>query len=847
MDTLTYPTFTDEAAEFTAIQTSPSPIDLTDWPLDPTLISGLTANSAFQVTSPISDTGYFELQFHMGQNFWGCQFNYGNAACGTNIRRAFAHGLDKSIFISTELGGNAQPIDNPVPPSVDLNTPDPCAWDALFPQTGAGCIVNGVGGTAYHLAAATAGNCASHPQFAYTPGCGTPDFCAAAGHMIAAALATGKNPTTCVLTGISSAVTANPTHIFVRSDNTPRLHAGNSYGQFICALFTGTFSTGCSGIFVVDPGPITAFPGFTTSTTTVALTWWVYTAGFGNVLTFDSSLFFGYDSQFVSGISSIKQSSGGFCANAALPSFAPGNYLYTCQAAYDTQIEAAEFSPCLTAPGDPTTGQTHLTVTFANCPATTSPSAASAAYKAQDIYGQNANTIPWWSGKNQFVYLTGWQRVVLNKGNGFTPPGNFFSTINAWNPSPPVAGTLRQGFKQSTGSVSPFIGNTVWDAGVIGSVWDTPGTTNPDSPQAYLDWMTIKTDQLAASGLSYTPPACSGTQTTGTCSSTGVCTSGTCTGGTVAAFRYTLRNDIFWQTGQKVTAWDLAFSYIAFRASGVGAGLAPMTGIKVLSPTQVDVDVNAVGPFTKLFLSSTVLPGRDWVNTSVCSAAAWDSAANNPNFNTANTALTACIAQSGAVTPSGVIMPTFGQSNVDNNKIQPNYDPVASHNLIGSGAWMCGTGSGIGGPSCSSSGTQSVPAGGSWTLTRYGIGTTPGGSLNTYFRSSGNLALWAYSGDRGNFGTDFLNFGQVSLCFGKPVGTSGCTVWQHGIGGSASGTVVGLAQVSIVQRFVGVNWVAPYDWTASPPQNIAVFPPVLHEGAVTLNPCSTDPTNGYDC
>jgi hypothetical protein len=132
-------------------------------------------------------------------------------------------------------------------------------------------------------------------------------------------------------------------------------------------------------------------------------------------------------------------------------------------------------------------------------------------------------------------------------------------------------------------------------------------------------------------------------------------------------------------------------------------------------------------------------------------------------------------------------------------------------------------------------------------LTRYGMGTTPGGSLNTYFRSSGNLALWAWSQDRGNFQSDFLNFGVVSLCFGKPVGTPGCTVWQHGIGGSAAGTPVGLAQVSIVQRFVGVNWVAPYDWILSPPQNIAAFPPVLHEGDVTLNPCSIDPVNGYDC
>jgi hypothetical protein len=501
-----------------------------------------------------------------------------------------------------------------------------------------------------------------------------------------------------------------------------------------------------------------------------------------------------------------------------------------------------------------------LTVTFANCPGTSSLSAASASYQAQDLYGQNVDTIPWWSGKNSFAYLTGWQRVINNAGGGMEPPGSFFMTINAWNPTPPVAGTIRQGFKQSTGSVSPFIGNTVWDAGVIGSIWDGPGTTNPleiaSSGKLYQDWMTIKTDQIAASGLSYTPPA-----------------------GTTAAFRYTLRNDIFWHTGERVTAWDLAFSYIAFKASGIGGGLAPMTGIKVLSPTQVDVDVSAVGPFTKLFLSSAVLPARDWVNTSVCTAAAWDAAAGNSNFAAANAALTACIAPASAVTASGVITPTA--TNVDNAKIQPGYDPVASHNLIGSGAWQCLTGTVVGGSGCSSSGTQSVPAGGSWTLTRYGkcvttgtgasaphnlgcnfdssvctptdtthvcyVQSPPGGSLNSYFRSSGNLALWSYSGDRGDFSKDFLNFGAVSLCFGKPVGTAGCTVWQHGIGGSASGTQVGLTQVGIVQRFVGINWVAPYDWTASPPKGIATFPPVLYEGAATLNPCSIDSVNGYDC
>jgi hypothetical protein len=276
-----------------------------------------------------------------------------------------------------------------------------------------------------------------------------------------------------------------------------------------------------------------------------------------------------------------------------------------------------------------------------------------------------------------------------------------------------------------------------------------------------------------------------------------------------------------------------------------------MTGIKVLSPTQFDIDVNAVGPFTKLFLSTFVLPGRDWVNPSVCTASAWDAAANNPNFGTANAALTACIAPSSAVTPAGVITPSG--SNVNNAKIQPTYDPVADHNLIGSGPWMCGSGSVIGGPSCSSSGTQNVGVGQSWTLTRYGMGTTPASSLNTYFRSSGNLALWAWTGMTGNFNQDFLNFGTATLCFAKTPIPPSCSRWTMGIG-NPNGGPVGLTQVSILVRFVGVNWVSPYDWNALPPQNIAAFPPVLYEGTVTMNParlvgCAV-PYNsggGYDC
>ncbi len=840
MDSLNYPVFTDSSAEFTALQTTPSPIDFTDWPLPPPILFCSTCLGNFQVTAPISDAGYFELDFHMGNNFWGCQFNFGSAVCGTHIRQAFAHGLDKNIFVAQEMSGQAVPVDNPVPPSVTLNSPNPCSWDVLFPQTGSNCAVNGKGGTAFHLASATSGNgCASNPTFPYVPGCGTPDFCAAADHMIAAGLATGKNPTTCVLTGLSSAVTSNTVRIFIRSDHTPRLHAGQGYAQFICGVFTGSFTTSCgtspstTNILVADTGPITIqpalFPTDQGCVIAVCLNWWVYTAGFGNVLTFDSSLFFGYDSRFVNGVSSIKQPNGP-CSGLAVPTYSPANFMYLCSPSYDNKIEQAEFAPCLRQPGDPGTGQT--VPSYAFCPGTTQLSSASASYQAQDIFGQNAFTIPEWSGTNQFAYLAGWQRGIVHHGDGFTPPGNFFTMLNAWNPTPLVPGTVRQGFAQLTNSVNPFIGNNVWDLGVQADVYDTLGIGNPADPQSPLDWMTVKTFQLTPSDLSYSPPA-----------------------GTVGALRFTLRSDIFWHTGQKVTAWDVAFSYIAFKANGVSVGwaggLAPMSGVKVLSQTQIDIDLNQTGPFTKLSLSSIpIIPARLW---STCSTSTWDAGANNMNFANANAALTPCIAPSTSVTSSGVILPTA--SSVDQNKIVPSFDPVRTGIFVGSGPWVCGSGSGIGGPSCSSSGTQSLPAGGSWTFKRFGFGTPPAGSLNTYFRSSGNTALWIWSHNTGVFSSDFLNYGVAALCFAKFPPPPSCGIFTAGIGSptgsSGSPAPIGLAQVSIVQRFVGVNWVSPYDWRTSPPQGIATFPPVLHEGNWTFppGPCNV-PFNsggGYVC
>ena len=799
MNNYVTPFFTDENSEFNCLQTGC--VDLTDWPMSPTLVSGLLSSPNIYITSPISAKEYFELEFHLGTNFWGCPMAYGNSACGKDIRQGIAHLIDKTVFTTTQgdIAGAAIPIDNPYPPSTGLPAPNPCGWDTRFNQTGSSCAVGTAGGTAYHIASAIGVN------YPWQQALGSPDFCAAATHFVAAGLATGMNPTTCVLTGITSTVTTNPIQLFARSDSPPRLELGNGVGQELCALFTGSFTTGCSSYVTVEPVPITGFSGFTTSPTSVQTTWNMYTAGFTNVLTFDSGFFTGYNSQFVSGIPSIQPPNGP-CSASAVPSYSAGNYMYLCNSSYDNISNQMEFSPCLNAPGDPTSGQ--ITPTFANCPSSTQLTATSAGYKTADLFGRNAYTIPIWSGRNQYGYLSNWQRVILHQGVGLL---NYFSPLNAYSTSPAQPQTIRQGFKQLTHSLNPYIASSFWDFGIVSNIWDSLNMVNPEANGQLLEWMTLATTVVPNSQLGYVPPS-----------------------GTVATYRFNLRNDLYWQDHNRLSAWDVAFTYQTLKATGSfqGTELAPVVGVRVISANQLDVNVNGNGPFTRLSLTQpTIIPGRYW--SGQCPGGTWDGYVSIGNV------------------PSKCM-------SADPNKILPGYDPLAAGTLIGSGPWMCKSAIGIVGQGCSSTGSQNPPIGDTYSLQRYGLGTVPGGSLNTFFRSNGNLALWIWSQDNGDFGHDFLTFSILASCYQVTPVPAKCTGWSMGIGNGAGTStapaMITSTQVSILFRFQSVNWVAPFDWRTLPPQGIAAFPPVLYEGSATLNPgtvagCATAYSSGggYDC
>jgi hypothetical protein len=818
MDTERIQIFTDAIQEQTCIQLVPACLDLTDSPLTPPQILAIAQNPNLYVTSPVTQHGYFELDFNLANNYWGINMNFGNDPNGVQLRQGIAHLINKTSFTANDasIAGISSPNDNPIPLNSSfagtvLTTPNPCGWDTLFPQSGSQCVNGSKGGTAYNCrigAACPSGTLGLVPPHAWQAQIGSADFCAAATHFRDALnngvltsskgvhlnancelLAPGQST---VMVGWPSNVTQNAPNIFVRFDDPARLDLGLGYAQEICALWTGNYTTGCPQFFSMTQGPITSFCGFLNSPNGLNRCWWMYTAGFRDIFPFDDSLYFGYNSKFVSG--------GPFdhppCASTT-PSSTPNNYMYLCNASYDTASSQMEFASNLSA-------------------------AFTSATSAMNVFGQGAYTIPVWTGSDRFGYLNNWQRVINGDGVGIP---NFFTWLDArtatlssdCSNSPPLSTGLciRQGFSQTTRSLNPYIASTTHDFYVLNNIYDRLMVPNPASNGQLLDWMVIRDQQnIPNNALTYTPPA-----------------------GTTTTIRFTLRPDIFWHDGQRLTSWDVKFSYLTLNATGAfqGSVLSPMTGVTVLGPTQLDLNLRSSGPFTEFTATTpTVLPGRYWSGN--CAGSAWD------NYVRSGTVPDNCI-------------------SVDPTKLALTFDPINAGILIGSGAYRCistgvSTPPGTLGSGCSSTGLQNPPIGGSYTLTRNGLGFAPGSSpQGAYFRSSGTLAIYIWTQNTGDAIGDPINFSIVASCIGRTDLFSNCDHFKLGICGSGGGPVAGI-QASCVLRFIFVQWASPFNLTTNPPIGMAIPPtPVLYEGSVTLNPArlvgcgipQPAPTQGYDC
>ena len=783
-DTLQAHIFTDSTAELNDLQSPAPQIDFTDTPLPPPLIPPFTAAPGFLITAPVSEVGYHEIQFMLASNFWGCNLNFGNSACGAEIRQGIAHMIDKTSFTINDphIAGISNPIDNPVPTSSagGLLPPNPCAYDASFPQGVTGvspCIVGSPGGTSYHLGAAGGAN--GHP---WLQAPGSVDLNAAAKHFVNAGIAAGFVAAASTLVGVVPAAAANAPNFFIRTDELASLDLGNSLAEQICYLFTGVYAVPCADL-TVTRGPLAAFTGFPTSTVGVNLNWGMYTAAYTGPTFFDGSLYSSYNSRFVSGVPAI-QTPAGSCSPQSVPTSNAPNYMYLCNPNYDSLTTQLEFAPCLTAQGDPVAGAgSNMPTAPGNgiCAGTTSPSSISAGIQAEAYFGTNVFTLPIFERTVQYGYLNnGWIRAINGADIGLP---NRFTWMNTWNPNPTLAGTIRQGFSQTTRSVNPYIATTPQDKYIDGNIYDSLYMSNPLSPTQTFNWLTWTTAQILNSGLPYVPPP-----------------------NTVTSFRFNLRNDVYFQDGKPVTVFDVAFSYLSMLGSGalLGAGATPMTGITILSPHQFDIGISSIGPFTLPNLTKVpILPGRYWTNAG---SAAWDGAYTS--CSTGATCATSQYTLNGAIVNCTMNCTIFGAAlmQVDANKVGAQYDPIVNHILVGSGPFQCGTGtltptSGSG--TCTSTGTMNPPDGGTYTLTRFG--KTQSTSQNgAYFHSAGNLALWIWSEE--NQAAPIFPVSAVLMCYGQPLNSGSCAHWQQGIGASSTG-IVSIVQFSVVLRFFNIVWV----------------------------------------
>jgi hypothetical protein len=782
--------YTSGPSEYTGLLAGT--LDFTDWPCVPTTtcptVSGGTSTP---ITAPVAAVAYFEIQFMLANNFWGVNMNFGNNPNGTEIRQGIAHMIDKTSFTTNEanLTGAGVPIDNPLSPNIGGNLPgaNPCGWDQNYTQTGSNCVVGAPGGTAYHLATATGAD-----GYPWLQAPGSPDLNAAAQHFVNAGIATGcyqvgnsgttgscATSTSSVLSGINASATV-PGHVptfFVRKDDPSRLDLGDSLSAQICYIFTGMYTQPCAYLNVV-PGPITAFPGFQTNPTAINLNWWIYTADYIGGTFFDSSLYDNYNSRFVDsfnctgepGCSSLAtpfplaQSNGGPCSNAAVPTASAADYMYLCNSNYDSMSTQMEFAPCLTATGDPAPGQTN-NGPGADCPSTTQLSAISAGVQAENIYGEGAYTIPIYTENDQFGYLNnGWIRAINSASTGL--PG-FFTWLDAYNPTPTRANTIRQGFAESTKSLSPYIASTPSDFDILHNIYDSLYAANPLSPTQLMNWMTISTQPKPNSQLTYTPPT-----------------------GTTTTYRFTLIPGLTFQDGSPVTAFDVAFSYLSLLGTGAfqSGGASPINGITILGPHQFDFNLNSQGPFTLTGITGlTIMPARYWVLPSSCLVfgTCIDTATFPAQYVLSGTPLAVACGPVGCGSVAAINL------QWDPTKITATYDPLKNGMLVGSGAWQCGSGSGLGGPGCSSTGAQNLGPGGSYTLTAY-----PG-----YAHSAYNLALWIWASQGSAAGPSLLTYSAVRLCFNAvsvPIGTSaGCAHWQSGIGGSGGTVAPGTAGTAL--------------------------------------------------
>src|SRR6266581_3832501 len=387
--------------------------------------------------------------------------------------------------------------------------------------------------------------------------------------------------------------------------------------------------------------------------------WNIYTGAFTLGSTPDH-LFALYHSQFASTL----------CGDGSKSTF-PNNYPIYCDPAYDTQANAGENVAGVTFPG----------------------------FQQAALLGATRGmTDAIFSGINQFVGLNAWSNqpttgssLVSVQGHGFEAASGFLlnmQPVQGYVPSNPLfyasgcnpstgcsQKLIRRSMAQTTTHMNPYTATTAWEFEPLIQIYDSmlavdPNTgglcqTQPGGSAHCVDWMTNShsTSFDSTTGLS--------TQT------------------------WNLRNDIYFHDGVAVTAHDVCFSILSYKAAPSANFLASVSNVlscTAITSRVVQVVLKGQSPFNELNIGGVfILPEHVWALLCGGLTAGTDS----------------------CVTPANLASTTL--------------DPVAAGDMVGSGPWICNTSVGVstisGQASCSqnasgSAGGQAVGAGGRVLLNR---------------------------------------------------------------------------------------------------------------------------------
>jgi len=570
--------------------------------------------------------------------------------------------------------------------------------------------------------------------------------------MIAAGIATGKQSGTCVLTGVNAGVSANPFRAMIRNNDPRRLAMGNGLMNAINQLFGGNVVTPTYGNIRQIGFPIV----FSAPPDGPLDDWDGYTFGYLLGSPYPDHLYGLFNSIFASNYCGTGVASG-----------EPNNPTFVCTTAIDTATRAA--------------AQT------SDVPAFTAATLA-----AFDALGKATVDIPVFTPAIRIPALRSVDGLVNVKGIAYNSAQDIlFAHKGTYTPSNPLyrfggsgdPSTLRYGQASGTQQLNIFNAQTVWEFQALGEIYDTLFTASPINPgNIFCNMCDFYTKVVDGAGNTH--------------------------------FRVQLRQNLFWQDGVQVDAFDVKFTWLNFRdnPTTVGGNLPGLLlNINVVDSRTLDVVWAGQSISFPVYMETFVLPRHLWE-------------------------------LAGDLTYGDV-------GAVDPTKITNSYDPLTSGTLIGSGPFAClsvfasdlgKAGTGCGKNADGSRAGQSLGIGATMLLQAYDFvgqaGTT--NPLLQYMRSydanwgtgsgtaahSGQFQEFRWTDNNKDAQITVSDLAGVASCSGATVTlpTDPCFYWLQTSFHPGSNTIN--QEVQVVLTHLDDTFVSPFSWSTTSLSNIITYP-----------------------